>query len=126
MPSMAFSSSSLMPPVPAKTVLESLSKHMLVDGYHVVMDLRASRGNFVRDALHGVEILDFFSNFATCPIGYSHPKMTTPEFLEELAWTAVTKPANTDIYTEQLASFVDTFARLALPESHAAHMFFVE
>jgi L-lysine 6-transaminase len=123
---MASSSPSVRPPIEAKTVLESLSKHILVDGYHVVMDLRASRGNFIRDSLHGVEILDFFSHFATCPIGYAHPKMTTPEFLEELAWTAVTKPANSDIYTEQMASFVETFARLGVPATHAAHMFFVE
>ncbi len=123
---MASSSPSVRLPIEAKTVLESLSKHILVDGYHVVMDLRASRGNFIRDSLHGVEILDFFSHFATCPIGYAHPKMTTPEFLDELAWTAVTKPANSDIYTEQMASFVETFARLGVPETHAAHMFFVE
>jgi L-lysine 6-transaminase len=123
---MASSPPSVRPPIEAKTVLESLSKHILVDGYHVVMDLRASRGNFIRDSLHGVEILDFFSHFATCPIGYAHPKMTTPEFLEELAWTAVTKPANSDIYTEQMASFVETFARLGVPATHSAHMFFVE
>ena len=107
-------------------VLDSLSSHMLVDGYHVVMDLKRSRGNFVHDALHGVEILDFFSHFATCPIGYGHPKTTTPEFLDELAWAAVTKPANSDIYTEQMALFVETFARLAVPETHAKHLFFVE
>ena len=123
---MALSPASVRPRFEAKTVLESLSKHILVDGYHVVMDLKASRGNFIRDSLHGVEILDFFSHFATCPIGYAHPKMTTPEFLDELAWTAVTKPANSDIYTEQMASFVETFARLGVPETHAAHMFFVE
>jgi L-lysine 6-transaminase len=110
----------------AKTVLESLSKHILVDGYHVVMDLRESHGNFIHDSLHGVEILDFYSHFATCPIGYAHPKLTTPEFLDELAWTAITKPANSDIYTEQMASFVETFARLGVPATHSGHMFFVE
>jgi L-lysine 6-transaminase len=109
-----------------KQVLDSLSSHMLVDGYHVVMDLRRSHGNFIYDSLHGVEVLDFYSHFATCPIGYAHPKTTTPEFLDELAWAAVTKPANSDIYTEQMALFVETFARLAVPESHAKHMFFVE
>jgi L-lysine 6-transaminase len=122
---MAASSSSVLP-LGGKTVLDSLSKHILVDGYHVVMDLRESRGNFIHDSLRGVEILDFFSHFATCPIGYAHPKLTTPEFLDELAWVAVTKPANSDIYTEQMASFVETFARLGVPATHAQHMFFVE
>ena len=123
---MAPSSPSVLSIDGAKNVLDSLSKHILVDGYHVVMDLRESRGNFIHDSLHGVEILDFFSHFATCPIGYAHPKLTTPEFLDELAWTAVTKPANSDIYTEQMASFVETFARLGVPATHSQHMFFVE
>src|SRR5664279_679599 len=123
---MASSSPSVASLHKARNVLESLSKHILVDGYHVVMDLRKSRGNFIHDSLHGVEILDFFSHFATCPIGYAHPKLTTPEFLDELAWTAVTKPANSDIYTEQMASFVETFARLGIPSTHSEHMFFVE
>lgn len=112
--------------VEPKNVLDSLSKHILVDGYHVVMDLKRSRGNTIYDSLHDVEVLDLFSHFATCPIGYAHPKMTTPEFLEELAWAAVTKPANSDIYTQQMAEFVETFARLAVPETHNRHMFFVE
>ena len=109
-----------------KQVLDSLSSHMLVDGYHVVMDLKRSHGNFIYDALHEVEVLDFYSHFATCPIGYAHPKLTTPEFLEEIAWAAVTKPANSDIYTEHMARFVEAFARLAVPPSHGKHMFFVE
>ena len=114
------------PRIESKSVLENLARHMLVDGYHVVMDLARSRGNVVYDALHDVEVLDFFSQFATCPIGYNHPKMAAPEFLEELTAAAVTKPANSDIYTRQMAEFVDAFTRLAAPASHGKHLFFVE
>ncbi|MGE5346669.1 MAG: L-lysine 6-transaminase [Acidithiobacillales bacterium] len=114
------------PRVESKTVLTSLSRHMLVDGYHVVMDLRRSRGNVVYDAYHDVEVLDFFSQFATCPIGYNHPKMTAPEFLEELTAAALTKPANSDIYTREMADFVETFVRIAVPATHGKHLFFVE
>jgi len=112
--------------VEPKSVLETLGRHILVDGYHVVMDLKRSRGNFVYDALHGVEVLDFFSHFATCPIGYNHPGLSDPAFLEELTEAALTKPANSDIYTRQMAEFVETFARVAVPASHSRHMFFVE
>src|SRR5256885_4080359 len=101
-------SASVLPTVDPKNVLDSLSRHMLVDGYHIVMDLKRSRGNMLYDALHDVEVLDLFSQFATCPIGYNHPKMTTPEFLEELGWVAVGKPANSDIYTSEMADFVET------------------
>ena len=112
--------------VESKSVLESLSRHILVDGYHVVMDLARSRGNVVYDRLHDVEVLDFFSQFATCPVGYNHPKMTTPEFLAELGRVAVVKPANSDIYTREMAEFVEAFARIAVPPAHGKHMFFVE
>ncbi|HEV8266789.1 MAG TPA: L-lysine 6-transaminase [Thermoanaerobaculia bacterium] len=112
--------------VDPKDVLSSLGRHMLVDGYHIVMDLKRSRGNFVYDALHDVPVLDFFSHFATCPIGYGHPKMTTPDFLEKLSWAALTKPANSDIYSQEMAEFVEAFTRVAVPQSHGKHLFFVE
>ena len=114
------------PRVESKSVLQNLARHMLVDGYHIVMDLAKSQGNVVYDALHDVEVLDFFSQFATCPVGYNHPKMLSPGFLEELTAAALTKPANSDIYTRQMAEFVDAFTRLAVPASHGGHLFFVE
>jgi L-lysine 6-transaminase len=103
-----------------------LGSHMLADGYGIVMDLRQSRGVWVRDAKSGRMILDFFSNFASCPIGYNHPKLDTPEFRERIAEASLNKPANSDIYTTQMAEFVETFARLAIPASHAKKLFFVE
>lgn len=107
-------------------VLDTLGRHMLVDGYHVVMDLDRSHGSVIYDSLHDVEVLDFFSHFATVPIGYSHPKLKDPAFLEELHRAALTKPANSDIYTQEMARFVETFARVAVPPSHSSHLFFVE
>ena len=111
--------------VPAN-VLDALGRHMLVDGYHVVMDLERSHGSVIYDSLHDVEVLDLFSHFATVPVGYNHPKLKEPAFLEEMQRASLTKPANSDIYTEEMARFVDTFARVAVPGSHAAHLFFVE
>ena len=107
-------------------VLGVLSRHILVDGYHVVMDLERSRGSYLYDARSGRPMLDLFSNFATCPIGYNHPKMLDPEFRERLLEAALIKPANSDIYTGPYAEFVETFTRLAIPATHAGHVFFVE
>ncbi|HKA35786.1 MAG TPA: L-lysine 6-transaminase [Thermoanaerobaculia bacterium] len=107
-------------------VLGMLSRHILVDGYHVVMDLERSRGSYLYDARSGRLMLDFFANFATCPIGYSHPKMEDPDFRERLLAAALIKPANSDIYTAPYAEFVETFSRLAIPPAHARHLFFVE
>src|SRR5262245_15596297 len=107
-------------------VLGVLSRHILVDGYHVVMDLEKSRGSYLYDSRSGRLLLDFFANFATCPIGYNHPKMEDPEFREKLLAAALVKPANSDIYTAAYAEFVETFTRLAIPPAHAGHLFFVE
>lgn len=109
-----------------RDVLDTLSRHILVDGYHVVMDMEQSRGSYLFDARSGRPLLDFFTNFATMPIGYNHPKMADPEMRERLLQAALTKPTNSDIYTADYAEFVETFARLAIPASHASHLFFVE
>ncbi|HET7711480.1 MAG TPA: aminotransferase class III-fold pyridoxal phosphate-dependent enzyme, partial [Thermoanaerobaculia bacterium] len=103
-----------------------LSRHMLADGYEIVMDLRKSKGSWLFDARKGRSVLDFFTNFASSPIGYNHPRLDNPEFRERLADAAINKPANSDIYTTYMAEFVEAFARLAIPPSHNKHMFFVE
>jgi len=103
-----------------------LSRHMLADGYEIVMDLRKSKGSWVFDARRGRQVLDFFTNFASIPIGYNHHRLDTPEFREKLAEVALNKPANSDIYTTYFAEFVETFARIGVPASHRKHMFFVE
>ncbi|HET8796679.1 MAG TPA: aminotransferase class III-fold pyridoxal phosphate-dependent enzyme, partial [Thermoanaerobaculia bacterium] len=103
-----------------------LARHMLADGYEIVMDLKKSKGSWVFDSRRGRNVLDFFTNFASIPIGYNHPKMDTPEFRERIADVSVNKPANSDIYTTYMAEFVETFGRLATPPSFSKHMFFVE
>src|SRR5450755_1855361 len=107
-------------------VLDALSRHILVDGYHVVMDLEKSRGSYLYDARSNRPLFDFFTNFATMPIGYNHPKMADPELRERILQAGLTKPANSDIYTSYYADFVESFSRRAIPKSHADHLFFVE
>jgi len=103
-----------------------LGRHMLADGYEIVMDLRKSKGSWVFDSKRGRAVLDFFTNFASCPVGYNHPRLDTAEFREKLADVALNKPANSDIYTTYFAEFVETFSRIAVPPSHNKHMFFIE
>ncbi|HEY3170717.1 MAG TPA: L-lysine 6-transaminase [Thermoanaerobaculia bacterium] len=107
-------------------VLDVLSRHILVDGYHVVMDLERSHGSYLYDARSERMLLDFVSNFATYPVGYNHPKTADPEYREKLLLAALNKPTNSDTYTTLYAEFVETFSRLAVPSSHAHHLFFVE
>lgn len=111
--------------VPPTEVFPTLSKHMLVDGFDIIVDLKRSQGSYIVDARSGKRYLDFFTFVASSPIGLNHPKMTTPEFLEKLGYVAVNKPSSSDIYTSEQADFVETFARIAMPE-YLPHAFFVE
>jgi L-lysine 6-transaminase len=111
--------------IPPAHVLPSLGKHMLVDGFDIVIDLKRSHGSYIVDARSGKEYLDFFTFVASLPVGFNHPKMTTPEFMEKLAYVAVNKPSNSDIYTAEEADFVETFARVAMP-GYLPHLFLIE
>ncbi len=106
-------------------VLPTLAKHMLIDGFDIVVDLKKSKGSYLVDAKDGKRYLDFFTFVASSPIGMNHPKLTSPEFLEKLAYVAVNKPSNSDIYTSEQAEFLETFERVAMP-SYFPHVFFVE
>ncbi len=98
-------------------VLPTLDKYMLADGFgDMVFDIEESKGAIIKDKLSGRELLDFFTFFASSPIGYNHPKLTTPKFLQKLGRVAVNKPSNSDVYTTELAEFVDTWARVAMPD----------
>ncbi len=112
--------------VTPQQVHDLLRRHMLVDGFHVVPDYRASRGSRLVDGRTGKVLVDFYTNFASTPIGYNHPKMADPAFIERLGHAALVKAANSDIYTTYMAEFVETFARIAVPETHNRHMFFIE
>ncbi|MCZ6777279.1 MAG: L-lysine 6-transaminase [Ignavibacteria bacterium] len=110
---------------PPNRTLPILSKHILVDGFEIVIDLKRSHGSYIVDAKDGKEYLDFFTFVSSSPVGLNHPKMTNPEFLEKLAYVAVNKPSNSDIYTAEQADFLETFARIAIPSS-LPYAFFIE
>ncbi|MBN1884443.1 MAG: L-lysine 6-transaminase [Candidatus Krumholzibacteriota bacterium] len=105
-------------------VHESLGRHMLVDGYPFVLDIEKSHGTWLCDARTGKEYLDFFTYFASCPLGHNHPKLAEPGFRATLASIAATKVSNSDLYTTYMAEFVDTFARVAVPEG-LGNLFFI-
>jgi L-lysine 6-transaminase len=111
--------------IDAGTVHEVLRRHLLVDGLHVVVDLERSRGVWIRDASTGDEYLDFFGSFSTSALGFNHPAFADPEFVAELVPATVNKVTNSDLYTESLARFVDTFASV-LPQAMRHHLFFIE
>src|SRR5690606_22399414 len=104
----------------------TLSRHMLVDGFEFVLDDVASRGSWLVDARDGTRYLDMFTFFASSALGTNHPALADdPDFRARLAATAVNKPSNSDVYTVQLAEFVETFVRV-LGDPALPHLFFIE
>lgn len=106
-------------------VFPTLNEHMLVDGYsEIVVDLQKSEGNYIYDSLSGRKYLDMFSYFATAPIGHNHPAMHDLEFKEKILSVAIMKPSNSDFYSTEMAEFVQTFSKYAIPE-HLPYLFLV-
>jgi L-lysine 6-transaminase len=105
-------------------VFDTLKKSMLVDGYPMVVDLQKSHGSWIVDAQDGAEYLDFFSYFATNPLGHNHPKINNPEFKRLMGEVAIHNPSLSDFYNTVMADFVDTFRRLAQP-AELPHVFWI-
>ena len=106
-------------------VQETLSKHILADGFDLTFDMEKSNGVYIHDAKYNRTLLDFFTCFASVPLGYNHPKMINDEeFKKNLMLAALTNPSNSDIYTTQYAQFVETFARVGIPD-YLPHAFFI-
>jgi L-lysine 6-transaminase len=109
---------------PEETIA-SLRKHMLIDGFDIVVDLKRSKGSYIVDAKDGKRYLDFFTFVASSPLGMNHPKLNNPAFRKKLSYVAVNKPSLSDIYAAEQAEFLETFARVGIPE-YLPHAFFVE
>ena len=105
--------------------LSTLGKYMLVDGYSFVVDLERSQGAWLVDARTGERFVDFFTGVSSMPVGFNHPKMVTDDVIRRLGKIAVNKPANSDAYTPEMAAFVETFFRVAVPD-YFRYAFFIE
>jgi len=97
---------------------------MLADGLDLVLDLKKSKGCRIYDSSKRKYMLDCFSFFATLPLGCNHPKLTTSKFIKKMGEVAVNKPTNSDLYTTEMAEFVKSFKKYAVPD-HFQHLFFV-
>lgn len=98
---------------------EQISKHVLT-GDKFVVDLVRSQGSWVVDDT-GKSYLDCFSQFASQPLGWNHPKMISNR--NRLADVALHKLANSDVQSEPYAEFVGEFSRF-VPEH--PHLFFID
>ena len=109
--------------IQANEVHAVLGEHILTDGFHHVIDFEKSQGSWLVDAATGKRYLDCFGQFASLPLGYNHPSLL--EQRDRLNKAALCKIVNSDLYSEDYASFVDTLFRKSLP-SVFKYAFFIE
>jgi L-lysine 6-transaminase len=106
-------------------VRPTLKKHILADGYDMVLDLKKSKGAYLHDSKSGMDYLDFFTFFASNPLGMNHKRLAgDDEFIRKIGEAAINKPSNSDVYTEEMAHFVNTFSRVGIPD-YMPYAFFV-
>lgn len=97
--------------VPSK-VLETIEQHVLLDGFKVVVDLDKSRGSYLYNAVNGKRLIDLYGFFGSMPVGFNHPYFDQPNVQRDLLRAAKVKIANSDVYSEGYAEFVETFERI--------------
>ncbi len=104
-------------------VRSTIAKYMLADGMELVIDLKKSHGSWIVDARDGQEYLDLFSMFASMPIGYNHPYMLANK--DRLIPATINKVSNSDVYSIEMAEFVNTVAEIAQPH-YLPNTFYVD
>lgn len=110
--------------VNSKNTINELSNYILADGFNFVLDLNKSHGAFLYDNVSQQEYLDFFTCYASMPLGYNLPELLVDDFINYIGKAALNKPSNSDVYTEEMATFVKTFFNIAVPD-HFKYSFFV-
>jgi L-lysine 6-transaminase len=96
----------------ALELLKGLEKHILLDGFKVIVDLEKSRGSYLYDADSDRPLIDLYSFFGSMAVGFNHPYLNQPEVEADLLAAAKIKVANSDVYSEAYAEFVETFSRV--------------
>jgi L-lysine 6-transaminase len=97
----------------AADVLHTIEQHVLLDGFKIVIDLEKSRGSYIYNAANDSRLIDLYGFFGSLPVGYNHPYFEQEDVKRGLLRASQVKIANSDVYSEGYARFVDTFARVA-------------
>lgn len=107
----------------ARDVKMTLARHMLAEGFDIIIDFEKSRGSWLVDQRNGDRYLDFFSMYASMAVGFNHPRMLAVR--EHLGRLALHKPSCSDFYSLAMAEFLETFSEIAMPAA-LPHAFFIE
>lgn len=113
-------------PIRPDDVRDILSRRILTKGMKpMVLDMEKSQGVTLHDARTGREYIDLFGFYASSPLGMNHPDLTEDKaFMDRLTDAALNKITNSDVMTEHMARFVQTFERVGIPD-YLPHSFFI-
>src|SRR2546430_1455748 len=98
--------------IPAAQVLETIEQHVLLDGFKIVVDLDKSRGSYLYNGVDNRRLIDLYGFFGSMPVGFNHLYFDDPEVRCDLLRAAKVKIANSDVYSEGYAAFIETFERV--------------
>src|SRR5438093_5141550 len=94
------------------TVLDTIERHVLLDGFRIVVDLDKSRGSYLHNRVDNRRLIDLYGFFGSMPVGFNHPHFDDPQVQRDLLRAAKVKVANSDVYSAGYAEFVATFERV--------------
>ena len=102
-----------------KAARSTIGKYMLLT--YPVIDLENSYGSWL-GWWNGKEYLDYAFH-ASMSVGYNHPYIL--ENANRLEKASLNKPANSDIYSTQMAEFVATMGKVVQPK-YLPYAFYIE
>ncbi len=85
------------------TVLDTIERHVLLDGFRIVVDLEKSRGSYLYNAVDDRRLIDLYGFFGSMPVGFNHPHFDDPQVQRDLLRAAKVKIANSDVYSDGYA-----------------------
>ncbi len=104
----------------SRALLEELSSYVVVDPHPFAVDLAASRGMQLA-TVEGRRITDWTGLYGSKLIGYNHPRMFEPAYLERLGYASATKLPNPDFLTPECLDYYRLLRSIAprcMPNEH--------
>ena len=99
------------PEIDPREVVPELKKHIIVDGFQMVVDLERSQGSRLFDAAADRYLVDLYGFYASMPIGFNHPYFKDDDVREDILQGALMKVANSPFVQIKTASMNVTMRR---------------
>jgi L-lysine 6-transaminase len=86
------------------SLIKELNNYVIVEPYPFVINLKKCRGMWL-ETVDGDRLFDWTGLYGSKLIGYNHPRMFEPDYIETLTYAANTKLANPDYLTTECLDY---------------------